>query len=455
MESPIHLTIKRSTLCLAIGAAIASPAFADDTTSNFEEVVVWGTKVSSNSESMVSEDMSLKQADHMSDLLRDIPGVDVGGTHSVNQRITIRGLSETDLDIRLDGASQHANMFHHIGNLTLNPDILKSADIQVGNNSVTQNGLGGAVYFETKDAKDLLRYDETFGARVYGGYATNDSQQGSLTVYGTPTDAIDLMVYGNFVTRDDFEDGDGNKTFGASGDVYNILGKIGYEPSDLHRFELAYDLYRDSGDYSPRPDMSGGANEGLSSDKLIPTDYDRDTVTLSYEMRGDTHQADVTLYNTMTEIIRDESVMAPAWPGNRQSKNKAKNQNLGLTAKIQSDFSIASFDNTATYGFDYMDKTSSSYYGSRKFMDESAISTALFAEDQFYFTDNFSVTACLRFDDYKRKAETGNDNFDDVTWALATEWGVTQDWTLFASARSLFKGPELLESFIAYQDVAY
>ncbi|MEF1231250.1 TonB-dependent receptor, partial [Vibrio fortis] len=107
------------------------------------------------------------------------------------------------------------------------------------------------------------------------------------------------------------------------------------------------------------------------------------------------------------------------------------------------------------YGFDYMDKTSSSYYGSRKFMDESAISTALFAEDQFYFTDNFSVTAGLRFDDYKRKAETGTDNFDDVTWALATEWGVTQDWTLFASARSLFKGPELLESFIAYQDVAY
>ncbi|MCZ8499894.1 hypothetical protein O9929_26515 [Vibrio lentus] len=37
--------------------------------------------------------MSLKQADHMSDLLREIPGVDVGGTHSVNQRITIRGLS--------------------------------------------------------------------------------------------------------------------------------------------------------------------------------------------------------------------------------------------------------------------------------------------------------------------------------------------------------------------------
>ncbi|MGU3845598.1 TonB-dependent siderophore receptor, partial [Vibrio diabolicus] len=117
------------------------------------------------------------------------------------------------LDIRLDGASQHASMFHHIGNLTLNPDILKSADIQVGNNSVTQNGLGGSVYFETKDARDLLRYDETFGARVYGGYASNDNQQGSLTLYGLLSENIDAMVYGHYVTRDDFEDGDGNKTY--------------------------------------------------------------------------------------------------------------------------------------------------------------------------------------------------------------------------------------------------
>ncbi|MDF4362130.1 TonB-dependent receptor plug domain-containing protein, partial [Vibrio parahaemolyticus] len=121
MESPACSSIKLSSLCLAVGMALANPVLAQEPDSHFEEVVVWGTKVSSNTESMFADDMSLKQADHMSDLLRDIPGVDVGGTHSVNQRITIRGLGETDLDIRLDGASQHASMFHHIGNLTLNP----------------------------------------------------------------------------------------------------------------------------------------------------------------------------------------------------------------------------------------------------------------------------------------------------------------------------------------------
>lgn len=134
-------SIKNKTLlALAISTVFTTQSYAAEEVSYFDEMVVWGTSVSSSSESLGAEDMSLKQADHLSDILRDIPGVDVGGTHSVNQRINIRGMGETDLDIRLDGASQHANMFHHIGNLTLNPDIIKSADIQVGNNSVTMGG---------------------------------------------------------------------------------------------------------------------------------------------------------------------------------------------------------------------------------------------------------------------------------------------------------------------------
>lgn len=41
-----------------------------------------------------------------------------------------------------------------------------------------------------------------------------------------------------------------------------------------------------------------------------------------------------------------------------------------------------------------------------------------------------------------------------MTWSLGTEWDVTSDWTLFSNARSLFKGPELLETFVRYQDQA-
>ncbi|MCG3728714.1 TonB-dependent siderophore receptor [Vibrio cincinnatiensis] len=447
---------KKSALWLAITTAISSNVLAQQEASlEQNNVVVWGTKVSSSSESLTTDDLSLKQADHMSDLLRDIPGVDVGGTHSVNQRINIRGFGETALDIRLDGASQHANMFHHIGNLTLNPDILKSANIQVGNNSVTQNGLGGAVYFETKDAKDLLVGSEQFGARIFGGYSSNDSQQGSLAVYGQFNDTVDIMVYGQGISRGDFEDGAGDKTFGVEGDTYNVLTKIGFEPAAGHRFQLAYDMYRDKGDYSPRPDMAGSANEGLSQDRLIPTHYDRDTITGSYELKKERHRGKVTLYSSQTEIERDESVMAGAWPSNRVSRNTATNRNLGVNARFQSDYEFTELRNQITYGVDYVDQTSKASYGNDAFMKESAISTAVFAENKLYVTDDWSLTAGLRFDDFQRKAMTGRKDFDKVTWSMGTEWDVNHDWTLFANARSLFKGPELLETFVRYQDITY
>jgi hemoglobin/transferrin/lactoferrin receptor protein len=123
-------------------------ANAEEST-KLQEISVWETQVISSSLNLGENAIETKQADHLSDLLRDLPGVDVGGTHSINNRINIRGLQDENLDITLDGAKvQNANMFHHIGNLLINPDILKKADIQVGTNSVVSGSLGGSVAFK-------------------------------------------------------------------------------------------------------------------------------------------------------------------------------------------------------------------------------------------------------------------------------------------------------------------
>lgn len=446
--------VKLSKVWSAVMLAFSSQAIAEET-QVIDQIVVWGTSVSSNSEYLGDQDISLKQADHMSDLLRDIPGVDVGGTHSLTQRINIRGLGESDLDIRLDGASQHAKMFHHIGNLTLNPDILKSVDIDVGNNSVTQSNIGGSVLFETKDGKDLLRTGEKVGARIYGGYATNDSQQGSLTAYAKLDENVDVMVYGNLVNRDNFEDGNGVESYGSAGKVSNALFKIGYDASTKDRLELSYDMYRDSGDYNPRPDMGGEANLGLSGDLLIPTDYDRDTVTGSYQLKGAKHSGKVNVYLSKTKITRDETVMAGLWPSNRESVNTASNENIGVNAQFQSNYVILDLNNQFTYGFDVVHQTSSSTYGSTDYMNEKTISSATFTENRLYLTDDFSITAGLRFDHFRRDAETSDSHYQHITWALAADWDVTENVNLFASTRSLFKGPELMETFIRYQTVAF
>lgn len=444
-----------SPLGLAVAFAVNPALHAAESTSEARELPtaeVWGTKVSSSSEFLSDQDISIKQADHLSDLLRDIPGVDVGGTHSVNQRINIRGLNETDLDIRLDGASQHASMFHHIGNLTLNPDIIQMADVQVGNNSVRSAAVGGAVYFETKSAKDLLRSGEDFGLRVYGGYGSNAYKQGSATAYGRLGEKIDAMFYGYTVDRDNFEDGDGNQTLGSDGTVGDLLIKFGFEPSDDHRFELSHDHYRDEGDYSPRPDMSGSANNGLTAALVMPTEYTRDTSTLRYRYdAGGNTTANATLYRNAMELNRDESG-AGAWPGNRKSDNTAEAENLGGTLELTSLAELAGRQHELTYGLLYNRQESRAQYGNDPWIDENAVTTAAYIEDRINLTERLAVTPGLRYDHFERNAETGSDTFDDVTWALAVDYAVTDNLTLFASARELFKAPQLLETFIYYQN---
>ncbi|MCG7496154.1 TonB-dependent siderophore receptor [Vibrio sp. Of7-15] len=463
MLSRTHFTNKQAQLLrytplsFSIAAALSAPlVYAEEDITYLDEVVVWAAKVSSSSEYLGDEDISIKQVDHLSDLLRDIPGVDVGGTHSVNQRINIRGLNETDLDIRLDGASQHANMFHHIGNLTLNSDIIKSADIQVGANSVVHGGIGGSVQFETKNARDLLRPDEEFGARLHAGYGSNDYTQGSVTLYGQLSQDIDAMIYGYTVDRGNFKDGKGVETFGADGEVQNVLIKLGWQPTDQDRLQFSYDMYRDEGDYNPRPDMSGGANDGLSQDTLIPTNYDRDTFTLSYDMdRGDALSLKAVAYRNDMNLMRDESNLTIRWPTDRLHKNNANNINTGATVTAQSFITLGNLDNQFTYGVDYNRQDSKSTYGPQPQMHEKATSSAAFIEDKIQLTDAISVTPGVRFDDFQRKAVTSDKSFNDVTWALAADYQATDELTFFISAKELFKAPELLETFIKYQNVAH
>jgi hemoglobin/transferrin/lactoferrin receptor protein len=129
-----HQELKRTIkLSLIATALLSSVAIAQEQT--LEAVEVWETQVTSSSLNVKSSTIETKQADHLSDLLRDLPGVDVGGTSSINNRIAIRGIEDENLDITIDGAKiSNVNMFHHIGNLLVNPDILKKADIQVGTN---------------------------------------------------------------------------------------------------------------------------------------------------------------------------------------------------------------------------------------------------------------------------------------------------------------------------------
>ena len=89
-------------------------------------------------------------------------------------------MDDKDVMISIDGASKNTYMYHHMGNLQIHADILQSVDIDIGTNSVINGGLGGAVRFETKQALDLLKPEQTFGARVQYSAGDNAGSNYSL-----------------------------------------------------------------------------------------------------------------------------------------------------------------------------------------------------------------------------------------------------------------------------------
>jgi len=435
-----------------------------------ERVQIWGTEVKASSVYMGGAEIATKQADHISDLLRTIPGVDVGGAHSLNQRITIRSMDDKDLRITIDGANQNTYMYHHMGNLQIHADILKSVDIEVGSNSVINGGLGGAVHFETKEAKDLLRDGETFGGRVQGTFADNASSSFSLTGYGQLSESFDFLAYYNFVDRDNYKvgggeilDADGNLVPGTDGEVRGLEGevndaliKFGWDFDAEQRFELGYESYQDKGDYSYRPDMGLATDTAITASLevplLWPTEFTRDTLTANYDLSwGENSSLKVAVFANESSLNRDESGYAQnpkfeTWAGD--ITGTATNTGMHV---IGNSLIGGSIEHELTYGVDVV-KYKTDYEkvflnGDIDNANEEAINSSVFIEDRIDFGNGLAIIPGVRFDSYDIESTVVDDTFSQFSAALAAEYSFNNNFIVKASSTQLFKGPEIGEVF--------
>lgn len=469
------LPFKVTTVALILSSVFSSShAIANETdkdSNDIEIVEVWNTQVRTSSLYLRDEDIASKQADHISDLLRTIPGVDVGGAHSLNQRITIRSMDDKDLKITIDGASQNTYMYHHMGNLQIHADILKSVDIEIGANSVINGGLGGAVRFETKEAKDLLKEGQDFGSRVQAGYGDNSGSSFSLTGYGQLNESLDFLAYVNKVNRDNFEVGGGkikdengqviNGTDGTvrgiEGELTDALFKVGYDFADSHRIAVSFETYKDEGDYSYRPDMGLATDivigEAMNSPLVWPTEFTRDTLTLSYVGNfGETTEVRASLFNNESELVRDER----AWGKDSSYAGFVTGNatNEGFNVIAETEFEISDMEHEFTYGLDYLSYTTK-YELAPAYVDnadkssgEESTAIAFFIQDKITVTDSFFLTPGVRYDSNDLDSVMVDKKYSDVLFALAGEYFVNQDLVVRLSSMQLFKSPEIAEVFV-------
>lgn len=426
----------------------------ENSTGELDAVIVWGTKVSSDLMNLSEEDIALRQADHLSDLLRIVPGVDVGGTHSVNTRVNIRGLDDRELDIYIDGALQTNYLYHHIGNLLVNPDILRTADIQVGSNSIINGGMGGSVRLETKSASDFVQGDKkNSGGRLVTSYNNNAKQAISLTGYSQILDSVDAIAYFQNENRDNFTDGSNRTTIGSDGTTKNVLVKVGYVPAKNQRLEFSFDKLDDGGDYTPRPDMGVITNRIRTGETLLPTEYQRQTSNVSYQLDiGEIFLLEATYYTNDLCLRRDET--NTNYKTSRGNTHKeATSDNQGVNVLMKSSLMSGQQTHNLTYGLKFFDQKLNFVSDITRDTDpivQNAETLAIFIEDNLTVSPTWLVRPGLRFTQYKvnYEASGASDVWDKFTFGIASEYKLNDPLMLTASFTQLFQGPELAEPFV-------
>ena len=391
-------------------------------------------------DSVYTEDYTpAQQADHLSDFLNVIPGVTVGGTSTVNQRIRVRGLDDTNLKVTIDGARQEGTLFYHMGDVTIDPDLLKQSEVAVGNNSVTlgNDALGGAVAFKTVDAIDLLKPGQKIGAKLHAGYASNnDELLTSATVYGAPTDNIDLLAYYGKRDANSGEDGNGRELFEDSKGE-NILLKAGVSIAEDHRLGASFSSTEKKGTFPFRPDFPS------RNDAPIPQNVKRDTYGLDYTYNPASQLVDVdaNVYQTKTRILRDSDyVTNPGFEFDAQVKT--------IGGKVQNTSIIDT--NVGTHklivGVEHYKKESEMSRDFIKSGSDSAKNTSVYLEDQWQ-NGKLTLTPGVRYDRYESpEFISAGKTYNNVVGALAASYEIAPMTQVFASYTQLFNGPDLSQA---------
>ncbi|MGP5313247.1 TonB-dependent receptor domain-containing protein [Psychrobacter faecalis] len=383
-----------------------------------------------------------QQASHLSDFLNVVPGVTIGGTSSVNQRIRIRGLEDSNLKVTIDGARQEGKLFYHMGDITIDPDLLKQADVAVGNNSVTlgNDALGGAVAFKTVDAADLLKPGQKIGAKLKAGYASNnDELLTSATVFGAPSDNVDLLAYYGKRDTSSGEDGEGRELFEDS-ESESFLLKAGAYVGNDHHVGASFSRTDKEGTFPFRPDFPS------LGDDPIPQKVKRDTYTLDYNFNPASSLVDVdtTIYQTETQISRDnDPKTSPGYDWD------AKVKTTGGKIENTSVIDATSGRHKLIAGLEHYKKQSDFYTAKDRATklpasgEDSAKNTSVYLEDQWQM-GKFSLTPGVRYDRYEAPDFiAGGKTYDNVVGALAASYEIAPSTQIFASYTQLFNGPDL------------
>ena len=430
-------------VALASGAASAQQ---NDEAERVEDTVV---VVGQTTNVLIDSDQIEQfQANDLADIFRQTPSVSVGGSLGIAQKVYVRGLEDTLLNVTVDGAPQTGTLFHHIGRVQIEPELLKEVELQAGAGEATSGfgAVGGAIRFRTKSASDLLDDGQTFGGMVRAGWFSNDGYKGSLTAYGKLAENWDVLSSLVYVDRENMEDGDGNTLFGTGGEQMLGFVKLSGEIAPDHHVSLSYEKRDEEGEFGARPNWPA-----LEDDTFFPAEAERETLVANYRNAlSDAVNLDATAYYTVSEFRQDRF--------DRWGLYGAEIETFGFDLRNTHRFGA----HDIVYGVEHRSDTVTSEYLADDatwqywawdpeigaFEEEGAL-WAGYVQGHFQLTEALLLSLGGRYDSYDLDLVTYDESTssDGFSGNIGLRYDFTPDLSLTVGHGQAFRGKEVGDAF--------
>lgn len=243
----MHFNKNKLTAAILVAASSSLYANQSATLDVVEVTAHSGTKYATDVITLEQRNRSTET--DLRGLFQAEPSIEFGGGNGTSQFLTIRGMGQNSVDIKVDGASSDSQILYHQGRFIIDPSLLKSVSVQKGAGSASA-GIGatnGAIVAKTVDALDLLKgSDRDFGFKVNGGYASNDGHSYGASVFGKAGNFDALLSFNrndedNYKAGKRYQNGLGgsrNVPYSAL-DKRNYMAKLGATFGD-HRIVLSH-----------------------------------------------------------------------------------------------------------------------------------------------------------------------------------------------------------------------
>ncbi len=398
-------------------------------------------------------EIDLTQASNLGDVLSNQSGVAVGGGSPVAQKVYVRGFEDTLLNVSIDGAQQPAELYHHQARVQIEPEFIKSIELDAGAGTATQGAgaLTGAMKVTTRNAFDMLqrygREGRDVGFLIKGAAGSNgaDSAKGVLAAYARLGDNLGVLATHVRQHGGDYDDGNGDRVAPTGYDHERSQLRLNGLFGD-HSGEFSAEHLLDTGTYYERPHMTNFAGRFVLSDHRMQ----RDTASYSHRFDPESEAVDVqaNVYYSNSRYDNHRNTTGALY-------GRAEQATRGLDLRNTMRWTGLELVYGAEYRHDALEArqqaTPPAFWAST---EQSASVLGVYAQATWTPADPWRISAGLRWDDYDLHVESGpgagvRNSARHASPNLSVEWQPIPPLTLRAAYAQAFRGVTIREGFFS------